>query len=279
MRQQKNTKTAFTLIELLVVVAIIALLLAVTLPSLARAKQQAQSVYCQNNLRQMMITAVLYTENNKGFFPMAYYTRNTDEATIQYNWDFTVFYHAASPSVPSPAVVPPEEPQAKTTTITPGILWQGDTIEKIQQCPSFRGGSNTANDPYTGYNYNTSYIGHGQQEIIPEPARRDRLTRPAGTAVFGDGQGVDGGANKFMRAPLRSEGDFSFSGRYAGAQGFRHNQRTNVAWADGGTSSQTEVYTNIDPARHKQTLDDYNQKNPRSPVGFLSSDNAAYKIR
>lgn len=274
---QKNK--AFTLIELLVVIVVIAILLSIAMPSLARAKRHAESVYCQSNLRQMMITAVVYTENNGGFFPIAYYTQQTDKATIQYNWDFTVRYPAAPELKGGPSVVlPPEDTQAAAPAVEPGILWQGDTAEKIQQCPSFRGDTNTPYDPYTGYNYNTSYIGHGQYESIPQPTRRDRLSRPSGVVVFGDGQSMEG-ANKFMRAPLRSEGDFSFNGRWAGTQGFRHNRRTNSAQGDGSATARDEVFTNIDPARHKQTLDDYNRRNPKFPVGFLSPDNAAYKIR
>lgn len=277
MRMLRQKHNAFTLIELLVVIAVIALILSILTPSLVRAKRQAESVYCQNNLRQMMVAAVLYAENNEGFFPIAYYTRQTDEATIQYNWDFTLRFPIFS-ATPGLSVIPPNETVSGKPTVEPGLLWQGDTIDKVHQCPSFRGSSNSPYDPYTGYNYNTSYIGHGQQESIPEPARRDRLTQLNATAIFGDGQSIDG-ANKFMRAPFRSEGDFSFSGRYAGTQGFRHNRRTNVAWGDGSTSAQIEVYTNTDPARHKRTLDDFNRQNSHSPVGFLSPDNSAYKTR
>jgi len=258
--RKRTAKQAFTLIELLVVIAIIAILITIVTPSLARAKRRAESVYCQSNLRQIMLAAVVYTENNNGFFPIAYYSVQNENRLVQYSWDFTVRFTAESP------------------TVEPGILWQGDTIDRIQQCPSFRGQSNTLCDPYTGYNYNTSYIGHGQSETIPQPAKRYSLSRPSGVAIFGDGQSMEG-ANKYMRSPLRGEGDMSFNGRWAGTQGFRHNQRTNTAWGDGSTTTQTEIFTDIDPARYKQTLDEYNKLNPNTPVGFLSPDNSAYATR
>jgi prepilin-type N-terminal cleavage/methylation domain-containing protein/prepilin-type processing-associated H-X9-DG protein len=58
-------KTAFTLIELLVVIAIIALLLAILLPALKKAKLQAQGSYCLSNLKGMARSWHTYTMDNK----------------------------------------------------------------------------------------------------------------------------------------------------------------------------------------------------------------------
>ena len=62
----------FTLIELLVVIAIIAILASLFLPAFGQAKRKAQTTSCMNNLRQVMLAAQLYVDDNESTYPTTF---------------------------------------------------------------------------------------------------------------------------------------------------------------------------------------------------------------
>jgi prepilin-type processing-associated H-X9-DG protein len=236
------------LLELLVVVAIIALLAGLLLPALARGKATSRRVNCVSNLRQMGMAAQTYSDDASGSYPIAYLNQTKDGVTYAVAWDLTT-------TLSAPA------------TVAPGLLWQHQGLGAIQQCPSYRGKANWLADPYTGYNYNTSYLGHGQNESVPDPAKGSDVRQPAATAIFGDGQFVSG-ANKFMRAPWPNAGDAGFKGRFAGTQGFRHGSACNVSFCDGHVESLKKRFTeNKDGAG-----------SVARGTGFISSDNSLYDL-
>ncbi len=233
-------RKAFTLVELLVVIGIIALLIGMLLPALNVAREQAKTTTCLSNLRQLGLAVQTYIASSGGVYPPA------KDGTS--DWDFRV----------------------TPTGVEPGILWMGKSNPQIQQCPSCDLKSPTVTDPYTGYNYNISYIGHGWGEYRVAPARAGQIRRSSETALFGDGQ-YYGGTNKFMRSPGTDNpivnGDAATPmTRAAGTQGYRHRGKTNVLFCDGHGESVRGRFTTTSPT-------------PTfigKGTGFLSANNRMY---
>jgi prepilin-type processing-associated H-X9-DG protein/prepilin-type N-terminal cleavage/methylation domain-containing protein len=240
----------FSLVELLVVVGIIAVLIGLLMPAITAARESAKTVACVSNLRQLATAAHAYADAHKGSMPIAYYYRTTPEF-VAYAWDFTTRKTAGGGVV-----------------VEAGLLWEGKGSGNVQQCPSFDGKSNTVADPFTGYNYNTSYVGHGASESIVAPAKVTDIRRSSQCALFGDG-GFGGGANKFMRAPWANPGDESFTARHTGTQAYRHRGKTNVAFADGHAETWDKRFTETYPGEKPRIAEG---------TGFLSAENSMYDL-
>ena len=123
---------AFTLVELLVVLSIIALLISLLLPALANARESAEAVVCESNIRQLLTGLREYVQTNKGFFPLngilfphvAMFPPYSDAAggedyNLQQVWgttaDYNLYYGALYPFMAGIPQAPP----------VPGLLASG----------------------------------------------------------------------------------------------------------------------------------------------------------
>ena len=112
-------QNAFTLIELLVVISIIAMLLAILLPSLGLAKEKAKNVLCKNNLRQYGLCAEMYLNENDDSYPYAWNSLFTSSPSGWCQWHDEVNFLDKRPDLQGP-------------------LWPYLATQKIHLCPTFR---------------------------------------------------------------------------------------------------------------------------------------------
>ena len=262
----------FTLIELLVVIAIIGILAAILLPALARARAQARSTQCVNNLRQLYLANVMYAGENKGcYVPAA--TDMFDITSEPDNFGGRCRWHGVR-----------ETPNAKSDfDFGKGPLCEYLADGRVKECPEFmevrrRGGATNAFEAGTGgYGYNMAYVG-STLSTNEDPAQACRngaadvhIADPAGTVMFADAAMPQDGyivEYSFIEPPLpvsadHPRGDPSWFS--SPSMHFRHYGRINVVWCDGHISSEKWEWAPDENV--------YGARNSRYAVGWFGPRN------
>lgn len=213
---------AFTLIELLVVVAIIAILAAILFPVFAQAREKAKQTACISNLKQTALAFDMYTQDNDQTYPMAVY--NSTDYTVETAWDYTITRDRAF----------------KVLKLQQGLIGAYTKSNAVSSCPSNEIKQQWGR-PYTGYAYNTSYIGCiVDPPEFRQPATESSIAQPSDTILIADSAMLSGATragNNYLRAPL----DIFYG--YTGPNiHFRHLGVATVAYCDGHVKSAKTKY-------------------------------------
>ena len=245
-RRNVATPCGFTLIELLVVIAIIAILAAMLLPALGRAKEKAHRVACLNNLRQIGYYLQFYTDDNKDVFP-AHRNQNlntTDGGPSLTNWWGTTIIGYARNQTSLFCC-----PAIKGRRLDNGLAWEWQF-----DCHKVGYGMNSfflGLWPYPA----TSFDITGIRFSIPQFFKRSTVKTPADNFTIGDSMPkLDGYWSSSCWWPWACmDPKNSQIGGFEGVDRLRHRDTGNTVFSDAHAESRKD--SQINPPRDPAFLD------------------------
>jgi len=238
---QISKKHAFTLIELLVVISIIALLVAILMPALQKARRQTRTIVCKSNLHQYALGARMYLDDNDGSFPYPFTWLCKDFAFVGCGW------HDASKNL----VDNPDRA---------GELWPYLGAKDVHLCPEFNSvakkmgcfncdGQTIPIEPQYSYSMNAYLGGFGDtawdhiptqfQAAIKYSRKESQVKNPARVVFFSEENSWQ--VPELMNAPINDNnfrstpdiGEDHFGTFHNAPSGDLNNSFANAVFVDG----------------------------------------------
>ena len=223
---RQRRPAAFTLIELLVVIAIIAILAALLLPALAKAKTTAQGAACLSNLRQLQLCWRLYVDDHNGLMPPS------NDVTPD-----GLMLRGVEPSW----AVGDGVHDLTTSNLTRGVLYPYNKSVGIYRCPANK--NTVANHPeiLRTRTYQLGATLNGYANGVPMPSglsqhhktKESQLLTPPPVQVFTFIDPHPACADGSLFGVAIAKEDPVGGNQWSSMPGEQHNQGANLAFADG----------------------------------------------
>jgi prepilin-type N-terminal cleavage/methylation domain-containing protein/prepilin-type processing-associated H-X9-DG protein len=224
MPDQKTDRRGFTLIELLVVIAIIAILAAMLLPALARAKEKAKMIRCTSNEKQIALGYLLYAGDNSDYLPVACATYAGGLSPVGFFLQISPYIARATANV-----------AALSATNTVAVCPSAKINNVLDTADPFQGA-------YGGYGHNWYYLGYELSSPYMPPVKLASVAKPTETCMNGDGLDPTTGTPMgywcygFLYTPTQPPYDVTDHQLPVCPPFARHGNGGNYGWADGHVS-------------------------------------------